>query len=189
MTFRVSRLWIAAAGSVVLALSNVTAQTTGSASPASAAAPSAKISAEDMTFLQRAAEGGHAEIESSKLAATKASSDKVKAFAKQMVNDHTMAADELRALAASKGAQIPSVPSSAQVATIKALAAAEGAKFDAMYATEMGVKAHQETVALFERSAKSATDADIRAWANKTLPTLNKHLTHATEMKAAVAPK
>ena len=38
------------------------------------------------------------------------------------------------------------------------------------------VKDHEKDVAEFEEEAKDGSDADVKAWANKTLPTLKKHL-------------
>jgi putative membrane protein len=34
----------------------------------------------------------------------------------------------------------------------------------------------EKTVASFEKEAKSGTDADVKSFASKTLPTLKKHL-------------
>lgn len=53
-----------------------------------------------------------------------------------------------------------------------------GADFDKAYAEQM-VKDHDKTVALFEDAAKNAVDADLKAFANKTLPTLKAHQAHA----------
>lgn len=44
------------------------------------------------------------------------------------------------------------------------------------------MEAHQETIALFEQAARSATDADVKDFAAKTLPTLRHHLTLAMEV-------
>jgi putative membrane protein len=46
------------------------------------------------------------------------------------------------------------------------------------------VEAHKQAVSLFQREAKSGKDSDARAWAEKTLPTLQEHLKMATELHA-----
>lgn len=146
-----------------------------------------KLARADVAFLKQAAQNGHAEVESSKLAVTKASNTQVKGFAQQMVDDHTKANEELAALAASKGVDVPKEPSVAQKAKMKMLSSADGANFDKRYADAMGVAAHQDTVKLFQKAAASATDPDVKAFAAKSLPTLQHHLQMAQELKATTA--
>jgi putative membrane protein len=45
------------------------------------------------------------------------------------------------------------------------------------------VKDHEKDVKEFEEEAKDGSDADVKAWANKTLPTLKKHLELAKEIQ------
>lgn len=151
--------------------------------PAQAAAPLAK---QDAQFLQQAAQNGHAEVESSKLAQTKATTPQVKAFAEQMVADHTKTGEELKTLAQSKGVQVPAEPSDKQKSKLQKLGSAEGAKFDKQYASEMGVDAHEDTVKLFKKGASQAKDPDVKAFAERTLPTLEHHLSMAKELKSTV---
>lgn len=157
--------------------------------PASGAAASGALSAADKNFLLKAAQGGQAEVESSKLAATKASNPEVKTFAEQMVADHTKANDELKALASSKGVAVLSEPSTKQKTELKKLESATGADFDQKYTNSMGVSAHRETVALFKKASTSAQDADVKAWASRTLPTLEHHLKLAEDLKKNVSKK
>jgi putative membrane protein len=157
-----------------------------------ASAPAAKavrLERADAAFLKQAAENGNTEVEGSKLALTKATHEKVKAFAQQMIDDHTKASQELTALAGAKGVDVSTEPSVMQKGKLKLLSSADGARFDEKYADELGVKAHEDTVKLFEKAAAGAKDPDIKAWATKTLPTLKQHLTHARTLKSAVAGK
>jgi putative membrane protein len=50
--------------------------------------------------------------------------------------------------------------------------------FDKAYAKDM-VAGHEKAVELFENEAKHGGDADVKAWAEKCLPTLREHLTLA----------
>jgi len=157
--------------------------------PASGPAAPGALSAADKNFLLKAAEGGQAEVETSKLAASKASSTEVKTFAAQMVTDHTKANDELKALASSKGVTLPAEPSAKLKTELKKLEAATGADFDHKYASSMGVSAHRETVALFKRASTSSRDSDVKAWAGQTLPTIEHHLKMAEDLKKNVSKK
>jgi putative membrane protein len=144
------------------------------------------LSRADATFLKNAAQGGLAEVEGSKLALTKGVNTQVKGFAQQMVDEHGKANQELAALAASKGVKLPEVPSVTQRAKVKLLSARAGAGFDRDYARSVGVSAHEDTLRLFRKAAKDASDPDIKAYASKALPTLEHHLEMARELKATV---
>jgi putative membrane protein len=140
----------------------------------------------DAAFMKKAAEAGPAEVEAGKLAAGKANNTQVKSFAQQMVDDHTKANDELKALAASKGVTLPTEPSMAHKAKLKMLQGSDGASFDKRYAESFGVKAHEDTASLFQKESKKAQDADVRAWAEKTLPALQHHLEMAKDVEKSV---
>jgi putative membrane protein len=60
-----------------------------------------------------------------------------------------------------------------------------GAAFDRAYMADM-VADHVADVAEFQRASKTAKDPDLKAWAAKTLPTLQDHLKSAKEINAKV---
>jgi putative membrane protein len=69
------------------------------------------------------------------------------------------------------------------------LSTADGSDFDRRYAESMGVDAHEDTIELFEKAAGSAEDADIKAFAQKTLPKLQQHLKMARELVEGLPKK
>ncbi|MBI3730204.1 MAG: DUF4142 domain-containing protein [Burkholderiales bacterium] len=144
----------------------------------------ASVSAADKQFMVAAAHAGATEITASKDAARKASTAQVKEFADQMVTDHTKVADELKQLASSKKVDIPDKPDAKQETTIKKLSVLEGQKYERQYATDIGVAAHKDAVALFKKASTSAQDPDVKAFATKTLPSLEHHLKMSEDMKA-----
>lgn len=172
-------------GTGATSATGTTAGTGAAGGTAVGTASSPKLARADAAFLKQAAQNGHAEVESSKLALQKASSQQVKTFAQQMVDDHTKTNEELKALATSKGLEVPGEPSMAQKAKMKLLSGREGAKFDAHYAESMGVKAHEDTLNLFREAATDARDPDVKAFAAKTIPALEHHLQMAKDLKAA----
>jgi putative membrane protein len=145
---------------------------------------SAKLSGQDKSFIKDAAEAGNAEVEGSKVALDKSGSADVKTFAQMMVDDHGKAGAELKGLAEQKGVKVSDTPSMTKKAEIKMLSERKGASFDQHYADSIGVKAHQDTVKLFQKEVDKGTDADVKAWASKTLPTLQHHLEAAQALKA-----
>jgi putative membrane protein len=149
-----------------------------------AQAADAKLSHQDKSFLKDAAEGGNAEVEGSKVALEKSGSADVKAFAQMMVDDHGKAGTELKGLAEQKGVKVSDTPSMAKKTEIKLLSERKGSSFDQHYADSIGVKAHQDTIKLFQKEVDKGTDTDVKAWASKTLPTLQHHLEAAQALKA-----
>jgi len=136
---------------------------------------SAALSQGDQTFVDKAATGGLAEVQTAQLAQQRAGSPQVKQFASKMITDHTQANGELQQIAEQKKLTLPSQPGREHVATEQKLRGLNGSAFDQAYAQEE-VRDHQEDVALFQREASSGQDPDLKAFAQKTLPTLQRHL-------------
>ena len=143
----------------------------------------AAVSKKDQEFFTKAAGGGMFEVEVGKLAESKAGDPQVKAFGSMLVKDHGAANDELKALASRKGAQLPaSLPADKQKKVDKL---SKSKSFDKDFIKEVGLKDHKSDIALFEKTSKGADDADVKAFAAKTLPTLRQHLEHAQGLDKA----
>ncbi len=159
------------------------------AAPAAPAASASKPAHADASFMDDAAHAGHYEVEAAKLALQKGQSDAVKSFAQRMIDDHTAAAQQLQALASAKNHKLPDGPSMVQKGKLKLLGTHEGAKFDKSYIDSLGPKAHRDTIKLFEKAASKGHDADVKAFADKTLPTLREHLTLAEQLDQSMNGK
>jgi putative membrane protein len=141
----------------------------------------------DARFVMQAAEGGMLEVAKGKLAAQKGAHEGVKQFGQKMVDDHTKANEELKSLASSKNITLPAdAPKGRAQAALSKLEKLDGAAFDRAYVDDQ-VRDHEKTIALFERQAKSGKDAELKAFAEKTLPTLKQHLTTVRDLKTQVA--
>ena len=148
-----------------------------------AAAP---VFAADEAWMMKAAKGGIAEVELGKLASEKGTTDAVKHFGRRMVDDHGKANDELKTLAANKKVTLPSDISPEDKALRDRLTRLSGPAFDQAYIKAM-VNDHVKDVNAFTMEAKSGADADVKAWAAKTLPTLEEHLKMARAANGATA--
>jgi putative membrane protein len=129
----------------------------------------------DSKFVMNAAMGGMAEVEMGRLAAQKGASDEVRQFGQRMVDDHTKANEELMRVASSKGMTPPSALDAKHQAAMQKLSALSGEKFDREY-VKMMVGDHKKDVGEFQKEAGRGADADIKAFAAATLPTLQGHL-------------
>ena len=143
-----------------------TANSTGNTSSA--------LSDGDKKFMNESAQGGMAEVKLGELASQKGADAEVKAFGKKMVEDHSNANTELKSLATKKSLTLPADVNAEQKAMYDKLAKLSGAEFDKEYVKGM-VEDHEKDVAAFKKQAESGQDADAKAFAAKTLPTLQKH--------------
>jgi putative membrane protein len=137
----------------------------------------------DRTFMTTAAIDGMAEVEHGKLAAQNAASSAVKQFGQRMVDDHGKANAELKSLASQKNVTLPTSLGAQHKAMQDKLSKLNGPAFDSAYMAHM-VAAHKEAVALFQREAKTGKDAETKAFAEETLPTLQEHLKMAQDLSA-----
>ncbi|NUU36074.1 DUF4142 domain-containing protein [Pseudomonas sp. C2B4] len=140
-------------------------------------------------FVDKAAAGGIAEIEASRLALEKSQSADIKAFANMMITDHGKANDELAAIAKKNDIEVPDDTTLVKQAKEKILDMRDES-FDAAYANNQ-VKAHEEALELFEKQANTVTDdrtkgaTELKGFAQKMLPGLEKHLDMAKKLQAA----
>ena len=139
--------------------------------------------AADAMFMRTAAEGGMAEVEHGRLATQNASSAEVKQFAQRMVDDHGKANDELKAIASQKNVTLPTELNAKHKAMQDKLSKMKGAQFDRAYMAHM-VSAHAQAVALYQKEAKGGSDPEARAFAEKTLPTVQEHHKMAQSINA-----
>ena len=149
----------------------------------------AAFAATSNDFVDKAAAGGIAEIETSKLALEKSASADIKSFANMMITDHSKANDELAAIAKKNDIEVPDTTTLVKQAKEKILDMRDES-FDAAYANNQ-VKAHEETIELFKKEANTVTDdqvkgaTELKGFAQKMLPGLEKHLEAAKKLQAA----
>jgi putative membrane protein len=131
--------------------------------------------AADHKFAMEAAMGGLMEVELGRLAAQKGASDEVRQFGQRMVDDHSKANEELTRVVSAKAMTPPAALDAKHQAEMQKLSALSGEKFDKEY-VKMMVSDHKKDVAEFQKEASGGKDADIKAFASSTLPTLQEHL-------------
>lgn len=133
------------------------------------------MSSQDHKFAMDAAMGGLIEVELGRVAAQRGTSEAVKQFGQRMVDDHSKANQELMTLASSKGMTLPTAIDEKHQKDVTKLSGMSGAEFDRAY-SKMMLKDHEKDVKEFERQSTRGGDPDLRAFAAKTLPTLQEHL-------------
>ncbi|TWO68734.1 DUF4142 domain-containing protein [Caenimonas sedimenti] len=141
-----------------------------------------KIARGDRKFIENAAESGMFEVQAAQLAASKATDAQVKSFASMLVDHHTAANNELMQIANAKGVELPAAPPRGKRKDVEDLGKKNGAEFDKEFMREVGIKAHEKDIKLFEKASKDVKDAQLKAFVDKTLPTLREHLAQAQKL-------
>ena len=149
-------------------------------------ATSGKLNHADASFLKEAASGGVFEVEAAQTGSRMASDAGVKSFAQTLATDHGKANDELKQLANSKQVAVSDNLPSGMQRDLDKLGKKSGKDFDREFIKEVGIKDHEKDIKLFEKASKNAKDPDVRAWAEKTLPTLQQHHTEARRLDSTL---
>jgi putative membrane protein len=146
----------------------------------------AMMKSSDMKFMTTAAQGGMAEVAMARYAVDHASSDAVKQYAQHMIDEHTKANDELMQVATMKGITLPTAPDPKHQMMMDKMMKLSGADFDREYIKNAGVKDHEKMEKLFMDESSKGQDADAKAFAAKTLPTVQMHLSTARDMTTSM---
>jgi putative membrane protein len=151
----------------------------GGMGASSGSAAAAGMSQADQKMITDIAQANIAEIQTGRLALTKSQNPQVRAFAQQMINDHTMALQDLQRLAQGMGTSLPGDTDLKHKAVAAELGILSGDTFDRQYLSQVGVADHKRTQELVEQTARSASSPALRAYAQKILPVVSHHLEQA----------
>ena len=144
-----------------------------------------QLSRKDYKFVRDAAQGGLLEVKLGELAKEKGTIQSVKEFGDRMVKDHGKANEELKQLATQKGATLPDQLSRREEREWEHMQKLTGKDFDKAYADHM-IKDHKKDIKEFQDAARDCQDAEVKAFAQKTLPTLQQHEQLAQQMESSV---
>jgi putative membrane protein len=143
----------------------------GAALAQTAAAPSAA------QYMMMAGQSDQFEIQTGKLASSKAHSADLKSFGAQMVKDHTKSTQMVMAAAKKSGKPAAPPPSldPQQQKMLSQLQGQSGAAFDKMYVSQQ-LTAHQQALQLQSSYAADGDDPNLKAAAGEIVPVVKKHL-------------
>jgi putative membrane protein len=157
----------ASTGAVDPATGNV--QRKGASGPLSGTGTNTGLSAMDKQFMMTAAKDGMREVHMGQMAVQQGQSAEVKKLGNMIVTDHTKANGQLMEIATRRGVK-PDLRHRMDKMSKK-----EMANFDQAWLAMM-VNDHQKDIALYQTQAQQGADPDLKAFAKKTLPVLQKHL-------------
>jgi putative membrane protein len=137
------------------------------------------------SFLQKAAEGQHAEIVLGQLASERASDQQVKQFGSHMMEDHRKTSAEIQQLASKDGVVLPTELTGRHNDKKEEFGRLSGREFDRAYIEYM-LRDHRKDVKEFERHVKTIKDPQVQQWAEGTLPLLKQHLRQAEQIASSI---
>ena len=149
----------------------------------------------DAAFVAKASDAAAVDAELATLAATRARSAAVKAFAKQVLDAHTALAGELEAMGrtspiAGAPRAEPAKADAAATGAMQAVAALRSqppAAFDAAFIAAM-IASREAAVALFEAESRDGRDAEVKEWAARQLPALREQLVAVRALRPRPSP-
>jgi putative membrane protein len=140
---------------------------------------------DDSDFAVNVADNGMLEVQLGQLAQVNGSSRDVKNFGQEMITAHSKAGEELKALALQKSISLPETLGEKSQKKYDDLSKKTGKDFDDAYAEAM-VSGHKDAVDAFKKEIDKGEDAELKAWASSTLPTVEHHLDMAKQVETAV---
>jgi putative membrane protein len=139
------------------------------------APPDGGTQMQDKMFLQKASEGGMAEVQLGKLAAEKGNSSEVKQFGQKMVEDHTRLNEQLKPIADTFGVSAPKHLNKADQAEYDKLSGLSGDAFDQEYITDM-VKDHRKDLHEFRREETATSNPELKQAVGQAEQVISQHL-------------
>jgi putative membrane protein len=137
-------------------------------------------------FAMSAAQSDQYEILAAQDAIAQSQTASIRAFAQQMIQDHTRSSDDLRRAATASGLKPPPpAMSSDQAQLLSALQGLRGADFDKAYARQQ-VLAHTQALAVEQSFATGGADPNLRKLAQTGVPMIQHHLETAKQISAAL---
>lgn len=152
----------------------------------SSEAAAQQLSPQDTQFAEKAAQGGLLEVRLGELATQQASSQEVVDFGDMMVADHGEANQQLQDIAQQKGIELPQELSEKGQQHYEELQQLSGAEFDRQY-IDLMVEDHEEDIEAFRTQSEAGLDPELVAFAEETLPVLERHLERAEEIQPQVS--
>jgi putative membrane protein len=136
-------------------------------------------------WVEDLAQAHLAAIATGRIALDKTQHAQVSSFAQQMIDEHTLALQELQQLGQAKQMSLPRDVDFQHKAIASALRLLTGQTFDRQYIRQAGIKDHRRSVDLLQQ-VQAGADPELKALAGRQLPVMQRHLARAREIDRAL---
>jgi putative membrane protein len=137
----------------------------------------------DTYFVTQTSLGTPFQVDSGRLAETKGTTQAIRSYAELMVSSHITVNNALLAILKDKTpVPPPTLLRAAYSTTVSTLQHESGQTFDADYVRGQ-VNYQRANAALYQYEIANGTDADLKAFAQETLPKIQDHLARALKLE------
>lgn len=140
-----------------------------------------EVTGQDRTFLTHALHGNMAEIEMARMVEARGSNQQVKAFAKELREDHEKANQQLKEISQHAQVNIPMQLPEEQRQTVEQMRGLSGAQLDRQFLNSV-VQAHQSSISQYQQMSTQAQNPQLKEYASSQLPTLQEHAQKAQQL-------
>lgn len=132
-------------------------------------------------FVVNAVAAQMAEIQVLELAGTRTTNKEIKSMSADMVKDHNLMLEELKAFAVERGVTVPTEITADDAKAIQSLREEKQVDFDKKVLKDLEDR-HDKSVKNYEKCADSSEDVDLKNLANKQLPMIRSHRAMVKDM-------
>lgn len=141
---------------------------------------SSGLSADELHFLKCAAECNQADIQLGQTMVQKSDSAALKTLGQKLMDDHTLANQQLQAIVAQSGATAPAGPNADQQQMLDRLNGLNGAQLD-QTGTQDAINLQQRQVDLYTQAANNSRTPEIKRYAERNLLVVQDELNQARQ--------
>jgi putative membrane protein len=149
---------------------------------------SLSLTEQDRNFAMEATYSNKAAVEWSQVAVEQASSEPLRSFAQQLIEEHTAAQLQLQQIATEQELLLPAAIRIEDQAFLDQLLGLSGNDFDSGYLASL-ISFHQQTQQLFEEQIERGSHPQLVAYASTLLPQISMHLQEALELQESLEPE
>ncbi len=184
--YRIAGFAVTMAAAGVLAISPAMAQQqTGTTGQRQAGTRAAKLTSSERQEIRNAAEASMAQLEYSRVAQQRASSEDVKTFANQVVERRTKMLDELKDFASRHQIDLPKQVSSKDRKEVDRLSGLSGPEFDKEYLQAID-REQSHRIAAWQNIEQKTSNPDLKQFASVILPRLQEQQAMVRQHMAAM---
>lgn len=143
------------------------------------------VSQADRTFVSNTSMMNNGEIALGQLAQSRSTNDSVMMYGQMLVEDHTMANNELDSLSSTFNITNNDSLSNTMMALRDRLSGLSGYDFDTAFINAQ-IANHDIAISQFETQISSGANEKIRSYANKYLPSLQTHRAFAVSVNSTL---
>lgn len=150
--------------------------------PAAPGSRQSQLSEVDKQYMLDANRNAVAAIALGQLALEQATSNEVKQFAQAEIDEQVQVKNQLTRLAPTLGVSLPTAPTPKDQEVQARMTQLSGATFDRAFMNEVGINAHLENAAIYQREAGLGQNQNLVALATQGLALITQHYNTASAL-------